>query len=309
MNDAAPLVYLDLELSGLREALALPEGQCITAADRPTPEQRGQVRVLVTGGPTHLPVERVDSFPNLSLIVSVAAGHDGIDLGHARSRGIAVASSIGVNAADVADLAAGSLIALVREIVAGDRLVREGGWFPRRAVPTRSVGGLRVGIAGFGAIGQEIARRMAAFGCRVEWYGPRPKETPFPRVATLRELAERSDALFVAAHLSPETEGMIDADIIGALGADGYLVNVGRGPLIDEDALIAALREGRLGGAALDVFVEEPTSPERWRGVPNTVLTPHLGGVTHEALRGVFTRTAENVRRGLAGEAVEGRVA
>lgn len=309
MSEQTALVYLDLELEGLEEALGVPAEQLVRVNDELEPERRERVKVLVTGGPTHLPTERVDSFPGVTTIVSIAAGHDGIDLDHARSRGIAVASAIGVNAPDVADLAVGSLIALVRGIVSGDRLVREGGWYPRRVVPTRSVGNLKVGVVGLGTIGEEIARRMVAFGCSIAWHGPRDKDVPWPRVADLCELAAACDVLFVAAPLSDATQHMVGAAVIDALGPRGYLVNVGRGPLIDEDALIAALREGRLGGAALDVFVDEPTPPERWRDVPNTVLTPHFGGVTHEAMRGVLTRAGENARSALAGEPLKGRVA
>lgn len=309
MTAGPPLVYLSIKLRGLEETLGLPEDQILRVGDDPSPEDRARVRVLVAAGAIRLPTELVDSFPNLAVIVSVAAGHDGIDLDHARARGIQVTSSVGANAPDVADLAVGSLIALVRGILAGDRLVREGGWRLMRVVPSRSIGALKVGIVGLGMIGQEIARRMEAFGCAVEWYGPRPKQAAWPRVETVEELAARSDALFVAAHLSAETQGMIDARVIAALGPEGFLVNVGRGPLVDEDALIAALHEGRLGGAALDVFVDEPTPSERWRDVPNTVLTPHLAGVTHEALHRVFLRTRDSVVRGLAGEPAQWRVA
>lgn len=308
-NSAAPMVYMHLRLAGLDEVLDLPAEQRIAEGDPITAEQRARVRVLVTGGPLPLPTELVESFPDLRLIVSVAAGYDGVNVEHARARGIMVGSAIGVNAPDVADLAVGSLIALVRGIVEGDRVVRDGGWYPRRVVPTRSFGALKVGIAGLGTIGLAIAERIEAFGCSIAWHGPRPKAARWPRADSLLDLAVACDALFVAAHLSAETERMIDGAVLEALGPDGYLVNVGRGPLIDEDALIAALREGRLGGAALDVFATEPTPPERWRDVPNTVLTPHLGGVTHESLRGVFLRARDNVVRGLTGEEPLGRVA
>ena len=303
------LVWLDIELRGLREVLDLPDGQIVTAADEPDEEKRARVRVFVTGGPIPVANALLDSLPGLKLVVSIAAGHDGIDLAHCRKRGIRVTSSIGVNAPDVADVAVGSLIALVRQIVAGDRLVRDGGWYPRRVAPTRSIGALKVGVFGLGSIGLQIARRIEAFGCAVAWHGPRPKDVTWPRLPSLLALAVTSDVLFVAAPLSDETRRSVNREVIDALGPEGYLVNVGRGAMIDEDALIAALREGRLGGAALDVFDEEPTPPARWADVPNTVLTPHLGGVTHESLRGILTRTAQSVRRGLSGELPEVLVA
>ncbi|SCW66124.1 Lactate dehydrogenase [Sphingobium faniae] len=305
MPAAPPLVLLNISLPGLRETLRLPVEQMIDGDIALDDDQRARVRVLVTGGVDPLPRALVENLPALRLIVAVAAGHDGIDVDHARARGIAVTSSIGVNAPDVADLAVGSMIALVRGIITGDRLVRDGGWYPRRIVPSRSISALKVGIVGMGSIGQEISRRVAAFGCAVAWHGPRPKNVPWERAESLHALAEASDCLFLAAHLSADTRGMINSTILSALGPDAYLVNVGRGGLVDEDALLDALRAGRIGGAALDVFQEEPTPPERWRDVPNTILTPHLGGITRDAMQRVLERARQSVERGLAGEMPE----
>lgn len=304
-----PLVWMDIELDGLREAMGLPDSLLVSDADQPSAEIRGRVRVMVTGGMAPVPPALLDRLPALELIVAIGAGHNGIDLAECRKRGIRVTSSIGVNAPDVADVAVGSLIALVRDIVVGDRLVRNGGWEVRRVVPTRSLSSLRVGIFGLGSIGREVALRLAAFGCDLAWYGPNPKDVPWPRAGSLLELARDCDALVVAAPLGPQTEGAVSREVLEALGPSGYLVNVGRGGLVDEDALIAMLRDGGLAGAALDVFVDEPTPPERWRDIPNTVLTPHLGGVTHSALRGVLVRAGENAKRGLAGQAPEVLVA
>lgn len=296
-----PLVWMDLELNGLREAIALPTARLITKADQPTPDQRARVRVMVTGGMAPVAPTLLDSLPNLELIVAIGAGHNGIDLADCRARGIRVTSSIGVNARDVADVAVGSLIALVRDIVVGDRLVRSGGWQPRRLVQTRAMSALRVGVFGLGSIGRAVASRLEAFGCAIAWCGPNPKDVPWQRFDSLLELADRSDVLVVTAPLSPQTQGAVSRAILEALGPGGYLVNVGRGDIVDEDVLIEMLRSGQLAGAALDVFAEEPTPPERWRDIPNTVLTPHLGGVTFEAVSGVLTRAGESTRRGLAG--------
>lgn len=305
MTSEKPLVLLTIALPGLREALRVPDKQLVDNVAALDDARREKVQVLVTGGIEALSVALVESLPRLRLIVAIAAGHDGIDVAHAQARGIAVTSSIGANAADVADLAVGSMIALVRSILSGDNLVREGGWYPRRVVPSRSVGALRMGIVGMGSIGQEIARRLTGFGCTINWHGPRPKNVPWQRAASLLSLAETSDCLFLAAGLSNETRGMVGPEILSALGLDGYIINVGRGGLIDEDALIAALRAGTIAGAALDVFEEEPTPAERWKDVPNTILTPHLGGVTKDAMARVMERTRQNVMRGLSGERPE----
>jgi hydroxypyruvate reductase len=262
-----------------------------------------RVEIMVTGGIAPVTGEAMERFPALRLIVAIASGHDGIDLQAARARGITVTSSIGVNAPDVADLALGTFLCLVRRISADDRLLRAGGWFPRRAVQARSIGTMRAGILGLGSIGREVAMRLQAFGCQIGWWGPNPKESsPWLRSNSLTALFEASDVVFVCAHYSADTHHIVNAELLAKLGARGYLVNVSRGGLIDEDALIAALCEGTIAGAALDVFADEPTPAERWREVPNTVLTPHLGGITDAAMTRVMARARESVRRGLAGE-------
>jgi len=155
-----------------------------------------------------------------------------------------------------------------------------------------------------------VARRAEAFGLNVSWWGPREKpEAPWPRARDLLALAAASDILVVACRASAETVGLISGPVIDALGAEGLLVNVSRGQVVDEDALIAALKAGRLGMAALDVFQTEPTPAERWEGVPNTVLTPHTAGATSGAVPKMVALTRENLRRFFAGEPLANPVA
>src|SRR5690606_7806443 len=156
---------------------------------------------------------------------------------------------------------------------------------------------------GMGAIGAAIAHRAQAFGMEIKWYGPRPKpDVKYSYEPDLMKLAAWCDILAVAARGDKTTEGIINADVIKAVGSDGIIVNISRGIVIDEDALIAALKSGALGGAGLDVFVDEPTPIERWKDVPNTTLTPHLGGATREALWEGSQNVLENLRRFYAGE-------
>jgi lactate dehydrogenase-like 2-hydroxyacid dehydrogenase len=154
-----------------------------------------------------------------------------------------------------------------------------------------------------GAIGQALAERAQAFGLEIKWYGPRVKpDVAWAYEPDLVKLAEWSDILGVTARGDKSTEGLVSAAVIKALGSDGLLVNISRGSVIDEEALIAALKKGDLGGAGLDVFLEEPTPVARWKDVPNTTLTPHLGGGTREALYAGSQNVLENLRRGIAGE-------
>jgi lactate dehydrogenase-like 2-hydroxyacid dehydrogenase len=150
-----------------------------------------------------------------------------------------------------------------------------------------------------------VARRLEALGLIVGWWGPNPKPAAaWPRAESLLALASGSDILVVAARAEAANRGLISAEVIEAVGPQGLIVNVARGQLIDEDALIAALKAGRLGRAALDVFAQEPTPPERWAEVPNTVLTPHTAGGTTDSIPRMVAQAVENVRLFLAGEAV-----
>ena len=263
------------------------------------------IRALVVAG--EFPVDKAlaESLPNLGLIACFTAGYDGVDVAWARARGLQVSHSPGVNHEDAADHAMGLILASWRKILAGDRMLRAGGWKPHEKLASPSLHGRRVGVVGLGDIGAAVARRCEAFGMIVSWWGPREKpQAPWPRAQSLPALAEASDIVVVACRASAESRGLISAAVIEAIGPDGLLVNVSRGQVVDEDALIAALKDGRLGAAALDVYAQEPTPPERWATVPNTVLTPHTAGATSAAVPKMIALTRENLRRFFAGEAL-----
>jgi hydroxypyruvate reductase len=196
-----------------------------------------------------------------------------------------VTHAVGANEEDVADFAIGQILNIRRRIIVGDQLVRNGEWKMGHRPLTHSVAGLRLGIVGLGQIGQALARRADVMRMIVSWWGPHDKPgAPWPRIGCLLELAHVSDVLAVTASANGDNSGLISAEVLAALGSTGILINVARGSLVDEDALICALRRGALSAAALDVFREEPTSSDRWHGVPNIILSPHLAGATEEAL-------------------------
>ncbi len=268
------------------------------------------IRVLVVAG--EFPVDKAlaESLPNLGLIACFTAGYDGVDLSWARDRGLQVSHSPGVNHEDAADHAMGLILASWRKIALGDRMVRGGAWDGHEKMTSRSLAGRRVGIVGLGGIGAAVASRCEAFGLNISWWGPREKpDAPWPRAPSLEALAEGSDILVVACRATAETVGLISADIIDAVGPEGLLVNVSRGPVVNEDALIAALKTGRLGAAALDVYAQEPTPAERWADVPHNVLTPHTAGATTAAMPKMVDLTRENLRRFFAGEPLVNPVA
>jgi len=269
----------------------------------PPLEASATIRAIVVAG--EFPIDRMlaERLPNLGLIACFTAGYDGVDLAWASERGLKVSHSPGINHEDVADQAIGLMLAAWRGLLEGDAIVREGRWRPTEKRITRSLAGHRLGIVGLGAIGEAVARRAATFGLRIAWWGPHEKpDAAWPRAASLLALAEESDILVVAARAGAENEKLIGRQVIEALGDHGLLVNVARGQLVDEPALIAALRDGTLGMAALDVFETEPTPAERWADVPNVVLSPHTAGATSGALPKMVDLTRENLRRFFAGE-------
>ncbi|WP_122464922.1 2-hydroxyacid dehydrogenase [Brevundimonas lutea] len=267
----------------------------------PPIEARDAVRALIVAGEFPLDSVLVEGLPRLELIACFTSGHDGIDVDWCRERGLKVSHAPGVNHEDVADHAMGLILGSVRNIVQGDRSLRAGGWTPEAKSLSPSLRGKRVGIVGLGSIGEAVARRAEVFGMDVAWWAPRDKAADWPRTDSLMDLARWSDILVVACRADETNRGLISAEVIEALGSDGLLVNVARGQLIDEDALITALKSGKLGAAALDVFAEEPTDPARWADVPNTVLTPHTAGATDQAVQAMLRLLLANLEAHFAG--------
>jgi len=194
------------------------------------------------------------------------------------------------------------MLALRRGLFENHQWVRENRWIDEgRAPMTRSIANTRVGIAGLGWIGQAIARRTVPFKSEIAWWGPRDKPgIAWPRYDSLVELARWCDVLMVAVRAHDDTRGLIDREIIEAVGPDGTLINITRGFVVDEDALIAALKDGRLGQAGLDVFEPEPTSAARWEGVPNVLLQPHVAGATTDSIQRVINHSVDQLRKYLA---------
>lgn len=262
----------------------------------PPIEAAHDIRALIVAGEAPLDKGLIERLPALDLIACFTSGYDGIDIDWCRERGLPVTHAPGVNHEDVADHALGLILAARRQIVSGDRQVRSGGWTAETRSITPSLGGQKLGVVGLGAIGAAVARRAETFRMDVSWWGPRPKDAEWPRADSLSALAEASDILVVACKADETNRGLISREVLQALGPDGLLVNVARGQLIDEDALIDMLKSGALGQAALDVFMEEPTEPSRWADVPNLVLTPHTAGATTAGVQGMLMLLMQNLQ-------------
>lgn len=264
--------------------------------------------VLLCHGMEDLNAERLALLPDLKLITVIAAGMAGIDFDYVRANDIAVTNAGDLNSSDVADYAMALFLAHRRDLIAHDRYVRDDKWPIARMPIGRSIGDERVGLVGLGNIGRAIAQRVEPFGCEIAWWGPNPKpDSPWERHASIEELATWSSTLIVGVAGIPATIGLIGRSVIDAVGPDGLIVNVSRGFVIDEPAMIAALKDGRLGGAALDVFEDEPITGSAWASVPNVIMAPHVAGATDAALRRVTRSSLANIRAFFAGEPLRHR--
>lgn len=268
----------------------------------PPVEAAHEIRAIVTAGEEPLDKPVIEKLPNLELVACFTAGYDGLDVEWCRERGLKLSHSPNVNHEDVADMAMGLMLAARREIVAGHAMVISGDWSLDQRNITGSLQGQKVGIVGLGAIGAAVAKRASAFNLDVQWWGPRAKDTEWTRAESLKQLAADTDILVVACRADDSNRGLIDAEIIRAVGPQGIIINVSRGSLVDESALIETLKSGALGGAALDVFETEPTPADRWTDVPNLVLSPHAGGATTNGVQGMLLLTMQNLAAHFAGQ-------
>jgi hydroxypyruvate reductase len=242
-----------------------------------------RIRAVATGGALGLPRALMDRLPALEIVAVNGIGTDAVDLDEARRRGVLVTTTPDVLTDDVADMALSLLLSALRRICEGDRFVRGGRW-PSASLPlARRVTGKRLGILGLGRVGRAIARRAEGFGMPVSYTDLRAAENVSYRfVPDLVELARGVDALVVAASGGAGSQNLVNAAVLSALGPEGVLINVARGSVVDEAALIAALAEGRLGGAGLDVFADEPRVPEALWSMEQVVLQPHRASATLE---------------------------
>ncbi len=294
-----------LALSPLPATLlpALTEGFIVHIGIDAAP--RARIRALVGGGAMRVDTALLDRLPALEIVAVHGVGHDGIDTEALAARGIVLAITSDVLTEDVADLAIGLWLAVERRIAANDRAVRAGDW----AVPlARRASGRRIGIYGLGAIGRAIAARAAPFAAELLYTARVPKpDVPWRFLPDLRTLAADSDVLILAAAAGPDNRGAVDAQVLAALGAQGVLVNIARGSLVDQPALIAALADGTIAGAGLDVFADEPAVPDAlFRDT--VVLSSHQGSATVEARAAMAALVAANLRAHFAGGAPPGLI-
>ncbi|TAI67075.1 2-hydroxyacid dehydrogenase [Bradyrhizobium sp. Leo170] len=246
------------------------------------------IRALITaGGSGRLGADAMDIMPKLGAIICYGTGYDGIDLAAAAKRNIAVGNSPGANAASVADIAVTLMLAAVRRLLVADNYVRSGDWAGAKPSPMmRPLAGMRgrkVGVYGMGEIGRKIAARVAAFETEVGYFSRSRHDVPYQYFSSLEALADWCSVLMIAVRAGPDNNHAVNADILRRLGSDGLVVNISRGSVIDEAALVAVLSDQTIAGAGLDVYATEPHAPDALTALPNVVLTPHIGGHTLES--------------------------
>lgn len=263
------------------------------------------VSAVITGGHTGVSRAMLEQMPGLKVVAVNGVGTDAVDLAYCRERGLPVTATLGALTEDVADLAIGLLIAACRNLCAGDRFVRDGQWelhpSPGAIPLARRFTGMRIGIVGMGRVGRAVAVRAAGFGCPIAYTDLRAMDDVAHRfVPLLTDLARESDALVLCA-AADKAEGIVDAEVLDALGPRGFLVNVARGRLVNEADLTQALAAGRIAGAGLDVFVDEPRVPLLMRQSDNVTLQAHRASATWETRAAMGEMVLDSLAQAFAG--------
>jgi hydroxypyruvate reductase len=268
-----------------------------------------RVRAIQTSGSHGADAVLMDALPKAEMISHFGVGVDSVDLDAAKQRGLIVTNTPEVLNECVADLAMGLTLATLRRISLGDRFVRAGSWLKGALPLAQKVGGKTMGILGYGRIGKAIAKRAEAFGMHIVYHGRKPQaDVAHKYYPKLVDMARDCDVLMVICPGGPATYRIVNAEVLKALGPEGTLINVARGSVVDEQALVKALTDGTLGAAGLDVFENEPRVPEALFALDQVVLQPHVGSATHETRKAMGDLTVDNLRAHFAGKPVLTRV-
>ncbi len=260
------------------------------------PGALSKVTALVGTASAKVDKKLLTMVPNVKLVAICGVGYDGVDVAIAKEKGVVVTHTPGVLTDDVADLALGLLLSIGRRIPQADKFVRNGDWVSDTFAMTHKVTGARIGIVGMGRIGRAIAKRAAAFDMRIAYTGREAKaDVPYTFFSTVPALAAEVDYLVVAVPGGDGTKNLIGPSVLQALGSKGYLINIARGTVVDQPALVQALKDKQIAGAALDVFWDEPLVDPELRRLHNVVLTPHIASGTEETRRDMAALTLENL--------------
>ena len=274
-----------LQVGQFPEVMQAVIDQCITPVRFPDLNANlpsGSFESILIRSNTQLPAQLLEKLPSVKMVATCGVGYDNLPLDYLKTRGIKASNTPGVLNDAVCELAIGMLFGLLRRIPQAHDFVKSSAWSKGLFTVTTTLAGKRVGIAGMGRIGQDLAKRLEPFKVSLAYTGPTQKELPYEYFPDIQSLAKTSDVLFLACPATPETEKMINAQVLEALGPQGYLINIARGSVVDEAALLVALQQKTIAGAALDVFENEPNPNPEFLNIDNVLLTPHIGSATSE---------------------------
>lgn len=260
-----------------------------------------RIRGIVMAGGSVAPVELLDQLPELEIISVFGVGYDGVPAEYCQRRGIHVTNTPDVLTDDVADIAVALVLMTSRRLAEAERFVREGEWTSSAFPLAHALRGKTAGILGLGRIGKAIAERLSASGMQIAYHGRQPQAVVYRYSSSLIELAQTSDFLIVACPGGPDTKHLIQAQVLAALGPQGTLINIARGSVVDEQALVDALASGTIRGAGLDVFENEPQVPAMLLSSDRAVLLPHVGSATHETRLAMANLCVGNIQAHFSG--------
>ena len=263
--------------------------------DPQSPAPAGNFQAILIRSNTKLPEALIKQIPSIRMVATCGVGYDNLPLAYLKEQRIKASNTPGVLNDAVCELAIGMMLALLRQLPEAQEYVKSTAWSKAPFRLTTTLAGKRVGIAGMGRIGQDLAKRLEPFKVEIAYSGPNKKSLPYAYYPDVQELAEACDILFLACPATPDTDNMINAKVLEALGPSGYLVNIARGSVVDEEALLYALQHKKIAGAALDVFNNEPNPNPAFLDLDNVLLTPHIGSATLETRIAMTNLAVDNL--------------
>ncbi|QWD67902.1 2-hydroxyacid dehydrogenase [Polynucleobacter sp. VK25] len=263
--------------------------------DLNAPPPVGDFQAILIRSNTKLPQALVEQIPSIRMVATCGVGYDNLPLTYLKEKGIKASNTPGVLNDAVCELAIGMMLALLRQLPQAQEHVKSTAWSKAPFRLTSTLAGKRVGIAGMGRIGQDLAKRLEPFKVEIAYSGPTQKPLPYNYFPSVHELANACDIVFLACPATPDTDKMVNAKVLEALGPSGYLVNIARGSVVDEDALLYALQHKKIAGAALDVFENEPNPRAAFLSLDNVLLAPHIGSATSETRIAMTNLAVDNL--------------
>ena len=263
--------------------------------DPQAPAPAGHFQAILLRSNTKLPEALVKQMPSIRMVATCGVGYDNLPLPYLKEHGIKASNTPGVLNDAVCELAIGMMLGILRRIPESEAFVKSRAWSKAPFKLATTLAGKKVGIVGMGRIGQDLAKRLEPFKVEIAYSGPSPKQVPYTYYQNVKDLALNSDVLFLACPATPDTDKMVDAQVLEALGPTGFLVNIARGSVVDESALLYALQHKKISGAALDVFENEPNPNPSFLTLDNVLLTPHIGSATTETRIAMTNLAVDNL--------------